>query len=30
MADRVIYFSDGHVARVEANAEKAAPSALSW
>jgi putative ABC transport system ATP-binding protein len=30
MADRVIYFSDGRVARVEKNATKVAPSELSW
>ena len=30
MADRVIYFSDGKVARIEPNATKAAPRELSW
>ena len=30
MADRVIYFSDGRVARVERNATKIAPRELSW
>ncbi|HEX9105006.1 MAG TPA: ABC transporter ATP-binding protein, partial [Polyangia bacterium] len=30
MADRVIYFSDGRVARVERNATKVAPRELSW
>ena len=30
MADRVIYFSDGRVARVERNAKRAEPRELSW
>jgi putative ABC transport system ATP-binding protein len=30
MADRVIYFSDGRVARIERNAEKASPRDLAW
>ena len=30
MADRVIYFSDGKVARIESNPAKAEPRELSW
>ena len=30
MADRVIHFSDGRVARVESNAGKVEPRQLSW
>jgi putative ABC transport system ATP-binding protein len=30
MADRVIYFSDGRVARVERNSKRAEPRELSW
>ena len=30
MADRVVYISDGQVARVEQNAEKKAASELHW
>jgi putative ABC transport system ATP-binding protein len=30
MADRVIHFSDGHVVRIEHNAEKVSPQSLSW
>ncbi len=30
MADRVIYFSDGQVARLEKNSTKVEPRALSW
>jgi len=30
MADRVVYFGDGLVARIERNAQKKAASELSW
>jgi putative ABC transport system ATP-binding protein len=30
MADRVIYLSDGHIAKVERNALKKRPSELHW
>jgi len=30
MADRVVYFGDGRIQRIDANAHKAAPAALSW
>ncbi len=30
MADRVIHLGDGRIQRIEANAHKVAPSALSW
>jgi putative ABC transport system ATP-binding protein len=30
MADRVIHFADGHVARIETNAERQPASSISW
>ena len=30
MADRVIHFSDGHIAGIDRNVEKISPQGLSW
>jgi hypothetical protein len=30
MADRVVHFGDGRIQRIDQNAERLAPSALSW
>jgi putative ABC transport system ATP-binding protein len=30
MADRVVYFGDGRIQRIDRNQHKVAPAALSW